>query len=49
MPEYPGGYVPKPRLMLYRAVVLSVQIGCPRNEPAERGAPVDEAALCWSR
>jgi hypothetical protein len=32
--------------MLYRAVVQSVQIGCPQTDPAQRGAPVDPAALC---
>jgi hypothetical protein len=32
--------------MLYRAVVQSVQIGCPQTDPKERGAPVDAAALC---
>jgi len=32
--------------MLYRGVVQSVQIGCPQTDPAQRGAPVDDAALC---
>jgi hypothetical protein len=32
--------------MLYRGVVQSVQIGCPQTDPAQRGAPVDAAALC---
>jgi hypothetical protein len=32
--------------MLYRAVVQSVQIGCPQTDPTQRGAPVDTAAVC---
>jgi hypothetical protein len=32
--------------MLYRGVVQSVDIGCRQTNPVERGAPVDDAALC---
>jgi hypothetical protein len=32
--------------MLFRGVVQSVQIGCRQTNPAQRGAPIDEAALC---
>jgi hypothetical protein len=32
--------------MVFRGVVQSVQIGCPQTDPVERGAPIDDAALC---
>jgi hypothetical protein len=32
--------------MLFRSVVQSVQIGCRQTDPAQRGAPIDPAALC---
>jgi hypothetical protein len=31
---------------LFRGVVQSVEIGCPQTNPRERGAPIDDAALC---
>jgi hypothetical protein len=32
--------------MVFRGVVQSVQIGCRQTDPKQRGAPVDEAAVC---
>jgi hypothetical protein len=32
--------------MVFRGVVQSVQIGCRQTDPKERGAPVDDAAVC---
>jgi hypothetical protein len=31
---------------LYRGVVQSVELGCRQTDPKERGAPVDDAAVC---
>jgi hypothetical protein len=32
--------------MVFRGVVQSVDIGCRQTDPKERGAPVDDAAVC---